>query len=199
MPAQSPVRWRSAYDIPQLTELLHKMEQIEIQLSKSKLTLMAIGSLAFIVVGICFVINPTKFISPFHRSPTLIFSAGLAGIIFFGFVGFYLFKKLFDKRPGLIISKSGIVDNSSGLSAGFIPWSDIKEIKETTVANQKFISVIVKNPQHYIDRQSTKFKRWLMGRNYKWYGSAIGISANGLKYNYDELKLLIQTWFKQNR
>ncbi len=175
------------------------MEQIEIQLSKSKLTLRTIGSIAFVVIGTWFVLNPSRFLSFICRSTTIIFISGLASILFFGFVGFYLFKKLFDKKPGLIISNKGIVDNSGGLSAGFIPWSDIKEIKETIIANQKFISVIVKNPNHYIDRQSTRFKRWLMERNYKWYGSAIGISATGLKYNYDELKVLIQTCFRENK
>jgi len=183
----------------QITIIKKQMEQVEIQLSKSKLTLMTIGSCAFVIIGTWFVINPSRFLSFICRSTTIIFVSGLSSILFFGFVWFYLFKKLFDKKPGLIISNKGIVDNSGGLSAGFIPWSDIKEIKETIIANQKFISVIVKNPQHYIDRQSTKFKRWLMERNYKWFGSAIGISANGLKYNFDELKLLIQTWFKQNR
>ena len=178
---------------------MEQKEQIEIQLSKSKLTLMTIGSFTFVVIGIWFVLNPSRFLSFICRSKTIIFVSGLTSILFFGFVGFYLFKKLLDKKPGLVISNKGIVDNSGGLSAGFIPWSDIKEITETIIANQKFISVIVKNPQHYIDRQSTRFKRWLMERNCKWYGSAIGISANGLKNNYDELKLLIQTWFKQNR
>jgi hypothetical protein len=68
--------------------------------------------------------------------------SGLAGIIFFGFVGFYLLKKLFNKKPGLIISNSGIVDNSSGISVGFIPWSDIKEIKETMVAKSETPTVV---------------------------------------------------------
>jgi hypothetical protein len=173
------------------------MDQLEIQLSKTKLTLMAIGSLAFVIAGICGVINPTRFISFLYRSPTFIFLSGLAGIIFFGFVGFYLLKKLFDKKPGLIISNNGIVDNSSGISVGFVPWSDIKEIKETMVANQKFINLIVKNPQHYIEGQPTKLKRWIVKRNYKSFGTPIGISANGLKYNYDELKLLLQQRFEQ--
>ena len=173
------------------------MDQVEIQLSKSKLTLMAIGSLVFVLVGIWFIINPTKFISPLHRSPTLIFCTGLASVIFFGFVGFYLFKKLFDHKPGLIISNSGIFDNSSGLSAGFIPWSDIKEIKETIIAKQKFINLVVKIPQHYIDGQPTKLRRWLMEKNYKSFGTVIGISANGLKYNYAELKLLLKARFQE--
>jgi len=173
------------------------MKEIEIQLSKTKLALMTIGSLAFVVAGICAIVNPTKFISGLYTSPTLIFFSGLASIIFFGFVGFYVFKKLLDNKPGLIISNSGIFDNSSGISVGFIPWSDIKEIKQTIVTNQKFINLIVKNPQHYIEGQPTKLKRWLAERNYKSYGTAIAISANALKYNYDELKLLLQQKFEK--
>jgi len=57
--------------------------------------------------------------------------------------------------------------------------------------------LVVKNPQHYIDGQPTKLKRWLMERNYKIFGTGIGISGNGLKYNYDELKLLVEKTFKE--
>lgn len=176
---------------------MNNIEQTQIQLDKSKLTSMLIGSIVFVVLGIWFVINPTKFISPVSQSITIIFIAGIAGIIFFGFIGFSIFKKLFDKEPGLIISANGIIDNSSGLSAGFIPWSDIKEIKETIVANQPFINLVVKDPQHYFDKQSSKIKRWLMKKNYKSFDTAIGISANNLKYNYDDLILLIQTRFQE--
>ena len=178
---------------------MNDIEQIEIQLDKSKLTSMLIGALAFVGIGIWFVINPTKFISPVCQSVTKIFVAGIAGIIFFGFIGFSIFKRLFDKKPGVIISLNGIVDNSSGLSAGFIPWSDIKEIKETIVARQPFINLVVKNPQNHFDKQSSKIKRWLMKRNYKSFNTAVGISANNLKYNYDDLMLLIQTRFQQYR
>ena len=173
------------------------MEDVEIKLSKSKLSLMAIGSIAFIVSGVNFALSPSRFVSSLFRSPSMIFISGITAIIFFSFVGYYLLKKLFDKTPGLIISDKGIVDNSGALSAGFIPWSDIKGIKETIVAKQKFITVVVRNPQFYIHRQPTRLKRWLMKRNYQWFGSAIGISANGLKYNYDELKALIQTEFEK--
>jgi hypothetical protein len=152
---------------------------------------MFLGSMAFVVGGIWFVTNPARFISLIVKSTTKIFIAGLASILFFGFVGIFIFKKLFDKNPGFVISENGIVDNSGGLSAGFIPWSDIDEIKETIIANQKFISLIVKNPQTYIERQPSAFKRWAMKRNYKSYGAAIGISANGLKYNYKDLKTLL--------
>jgi hypothetical protein len=79
----------------------------------------------FILFGIAFVISPETFSSVIVRSSTIIFLAGCIAIVFFGFVGFLLLKKLIDNTPGLIISENGITDNSSGVPAGFIPWSDI--------------------------------------------------------------------------
>jgi uncharacterized membrane protein len=74
--------------------------QIEIQLSKSKLILMLLGSFVFVVLGVCFIINPTKFESPIMKSHTIIFIAGLLCIFFFGAVGFFILGKLKDKSPG---------------------------------------------------------------------------------------------------
>lgn len=168
------------------------LKQIEIQLSKAKLTLMLFGCFLFVGVGICFIINPEKYESFIMKSSAVIFIAGILGILFFGFISVFLFKKLRDKSPGLVISEEGIIDNSSGVGAGFIPWSDIIAIKETKVVNQKFINIVVKNPQVYIDRQKSGFKRKAMQANYNLYSTPIGISANGLKSNYKELKALLE-------
>ena len=176
-------------------KIMSNSNPIEIQLSKFKLTLMLLGCFLFVGSGICFVTNPTKYESFIMRSSTIIFVAGLLGILFFGFLSFFFFKKLSDKSPGLIISDEGITDNSSGLSAGFIPWADIIAIKESKVVNQKFINIIVKNPQVYIDRQNSTFKRKTMQTNYNYFRSAIGISANGLKINYSNLKTLLEKKF----
>ena len=161
---------------------------LEIPLSKSKLTLMFLGSVVFVGLGIWFVTNPPKINNPIFGNPTTIFIVGLASILFFGLVGFSIFKKLWDKTPGLIISDQGVFDNASGVSAGLVPWTDIVEIRETKVVNQTFINLVVKNPQVYIDRQKSAFKRKLMQMNYNTYGTVIGISSNGLKCDYRELK-----------
>ena len=86
-------------------------------------------------------------------------------------------------------------DNASAVSAGYIPWTDVLEIRETNVVNQTFINLIVKNPQDYIDRQKSAFKRKLMQINYNSYGTVIGISANGLKCEYHELKANLDKTF----
>jgi hypothetical protein len=173
------------------------MNQIEIKLSKSKLILRLFGSIVFVILGILFVINPANFVSEIVRSTTFIFCAGLISITFFGFVGLLILRKLVDKSPGLIISDKGITDNSSGVNAGFIPWSDIIAIKETKVVNQKFINIVVKNPDEYIDRQKSSFKKKTMKANYKMFGTAIAISTNALKYDYADLKRLLETKFQE--
>ena len=174
---------------------MNDSNQIEIQISKLKLILMLLGCLFFAGVGICFVINPAKYLSIIMRSTTIIFLSGLLSILFFGVMFLFISKKISDKSPGLIISNQGITDNSSGVSAGFIPWVDIIDIKETKIVNQKLINIVVRNPQVYIDRQISGFKQKAMQTNYNAFGTIIGISANGLKIDYDELKALIKQKF----
>ena len=170
-------------------------EQIEIPLSKNKLTLMLIGSLIFISLGLWFVIKPPTISNPIIGNPTLILTVGIAAILFFGLCAIFIAKKLPDKTPGLIINNQGVTDNSSGVSVGLIPWDDIKGINMTNVANQKFLMLVVKNPDEYINRQKGFIKKKAMQMNYNSYGSPISISANGLKCNFDELFRILQDKF----
>jgi hypothetical protein len=168
---------------------------IEIKLSKAKLILMFLGCLMFVVLGVLFIKDPGKYKSIIMRSPTFIFIAGCAGVIFFGVIAFYLIKKLKDKSYGLIISEEGISDNSSGVSAGYIPWTDIILIRESKIVNQKLINIVVKNPQVYINRGKNLLEKRAMQMNYKTFGTPICISVNGLKINYNELKAILEKSF----
>src|SRR5690554_5511875 len=104
-------------------------EQIEIPLSKQKMILTLLGSIVFVGLGIWFLINPPKIRNPIFGNPTVIFIVGLVAILFFGLVAITVFRKLWDKKAGLIINQQGIIDNSSGVSAGLVLWTDIEEIK----------------------------------------------------------------------
>lgn len=166
-------------------------EGIEIPLSKTKMLLAFVGAVVFVALGLWFLINPPKISNPIFDYPTIILIAGLASILFFGLVAVTIFRKILDKKPGLVISKQGITDNSSGVSAGLIPWTDIKEIKVSQEMNQKFLMFIVSNPQYYLDKVTNPLKRNAMKINYKNYGSPISISSNALKTNFDDLKKLL--------
>lgn len=166
-------------------------EQIEIPLSKKKMLLTLFGAIIFVGLGLWFLINPPKISNLIFGNPTLIFIVGLASIIFFGLVAITIFRKFSDKKPGLIINRKGITDNSSGVSAGLIPWTDIKEIKISQVMSQKLLMFIVSNPQDYLDKVTNPLKRNAMKMNYKTYGSPISISSNALQTNFEDLQKLL--------
>jgi ABC-type transport system involved in multi-copper enzyme maturation permease subunit len=174
-----------------------QLEQIEIPLSKKKILLTFFGATVFVGLGVLFLINPSMFTSTIFRNPTIIFIGGLVSVLFFGLVAVTVFRKLSDKKAGLIINKEGIIDNSSGVSVGLVLWSDIKEIKTCSVASQQFLMVIVKNPQDYIDKVSNSLKRKAIEMNYKTYGSPISISTNSLQTNFDNLYNLLASRMKE--
>jgi len=167
-------------------------KQIEVPISKNKLILMILGSIIFIALGFWLIIvrPPVLFFNKADSAPIDLI-VGIAGILFFGLCFVYIAKKLADNNPGLIINSDGITDNSSGVSAGLIPWKDINEITKETIANQDFLVIKVKNPEEYINRQTGLIKRKAMEMNYKSFGSPINISSNGLKCNFNELYQII--------
>lgn len=178
---------------------MRNFETIEIKLSKSKSLLMLVGCLLFIASGVDFVVSPKRYVSIVAHSPKIIFIVGCIGIVFFGFLGLSILKILAKNEPGLIISKEGITDNSGGVSAGFIPWSDILAINEQVIANQRFINLVVKDPQEYINRQRSAFKRKVMQKNHDIFGTGIGISTNTLNIRYKELKRILEEKISETR
>ena len=174
-------------------------QQIEIPLNKSKIILMLIGSLAFIAIGCWFVIAPPTIENSYWGSPAKLTIAGYLSIVFFGLCAFVFLRKLPDNKPGLIIDDTGLVDNSGGLSAGRILWSDVEDISVMEIHSQKMIMLHVTNPQQYIERQKNMFKRKGMEMNNKMYGTPISITANGLKTSFDELLNILMNRLKQTR
>lgn len=170
-------------------------QRIEIPLSKKKTSLMLLAAVVFVVIGFGFVISPPAIRNSYWGSPAKIAIVGYASIIFFGLCAFVLGRKLSDNKPGLIIDQISLTDNSSGVSAGEILLSDIEDISVIEIYHQKLIMLKVTNPQVYIDKQTSTFKREMMQLNYKMYGTPLSISANGLRISSDELlTILIDKW-----
>ena len=112
---------------------------------------------------------------------------------------FFIVRKLSDNTLGLVISDKEIFDNSSGVSAGQILWSDIEDIMVLEIHRQKMIMLQVKNPQDYIDKQTSSFKRKMMQLNYKMYGTPLSITSNGLNISFDELLSTLTDKLKATR
>ncbi|WP_121809259.1 STM3941 family protein [Mucilaginibacter kameinonensis] len=165
---------------------------IEIPLSKSKIIKGLLGSTAFVAIGLWLLIRQPHIGNPVFDNALVKYGASIASIIFFGFAAFFFLKKLGDKKPGMIINNDGLYDNSSAATIGLIPWDDIIGVSVSSVMNQQFLIICLKNPEQYIAAQTNLIKKKSFGFNYKNYGSPIAISANTLQCNLYELKAQIE-------
>ena len=112
---------------------------------------------------------------------------------FFGVGGFFIARKIFENKAGLIIDQCGITDNSAAASVGLIEWEDIQEIKTLEIMSTKILLINTVNPEKYIGKAQNAVSRRIMKANQDMYGSPIQISPNALKISYSELHELIIT------
>lgn len=173
-----------------------------IGLSRRKLVLSILGSCAFVAAGAWLLsfdaarIRSGRSFNFFFNEPSVVYGTGVVSILFFGLCGLYASVKLFDKRPGLILNSSGIVDNASGVAAGFIPWPEVLGSGVYEVQKQKMLIIGVRDPQKYIDRGGA-LKRALNRANYKMTGSPVAISSVALKIDFSELVSLFNRYHQK--
>jgi hypothetical protein len=166
-----------------------------IELDKTKIALLLLGASAFVAAGIwMFSLDDASIQSKRgFNDPMSVHGLGLASIVFFGICGLFALKKLFSKKPGLVFNNSGIVDNASSVSPGFIPWSDVMGAEILEIQKQKMLIIMVRDPQAYIGRGSL-LRQTLNKANYKMVGSPISISPNTLGINFSELVSLFDRY-----
>ncbi|MDX1915645.1 MAG: STM3941 family protein [Methylophilus sp.] len=174
-------------------------EQTIIALSKNKIWMLIIGSIAFVAMGFWMIsMDATELAlhSAKYRNPLFIHGVGYACILFFGLGIFVGIRKLFDNNPGLVIDAQGILDNVSRFSPQPVPWRDIQGFGVAEIHKQKMLVIFLENPQHYLDN-ATSMQKIGFTSNAKLVGSPWVITASTLKTNFDELLNLCQQALKQ--
>jgi hypothetical protein len=162
-------------------------ERIEIKLSKGKGILTFLGAVAFVLTSIWLI----KFADNQERyDPIFVTVTGYVGLIFFGLSGLYIFYKLFDSKPGLVIDKDGIYDNSSAAAGHLIKWERITGLRVEQVMSTKFILIDIENPEEFMDGVNG-IKKKLMWSTFKMYGTPTSISSSTLSCDFDELFQII--------
>ena len=169
--------------------------------SRTKLTRLPLLAIGLILLG------AFAFFSLPHEPLTslvlrIVVLALLAFVVAVGFLlGTLYFRQIIKNGPGLVINNNGFTDYSSGLAAGYIPWTEVKGLKTVTLPRNKrrSISVILKNPNDFLDRQPNALKRKAMTVNFRNYGSPIQLSPNSLQCSFDELLKHLQSHFDRSR
>ena len=164
-------------------------ERIEIPQNKQRLIILLVSSLVFFAIGIWFVSNPGYFKNGMVGNPDIVSGIGMLTIVVFGLSAFAVGKKMIDQQPGIIIDKTGITDNSSGISAGHIKWRDIKEIKIVKLVNKKFVNIVLMQPVNKNTDPKKKAK--------KNDDVVVSISNNTLQCTFEELESTLKTAFEK--
>lgn len=171
-------------------------DETRIALSKTKMLLLILASAAFIGIGAWMLTLDAAQIEAQRRfnNPLFIYGIAWAAIVFFTWTGVVGIRKMIDEKPGLIFNSDGITDNSSGVSAGLIPWSEISGFSVYQIQKQTMLVVLLKNPKIYIDRGSA-FQRTLNRANAKMCGSPVSITSSSLKIDFAALQKLSHDYF----
>jgi len=105
------------------------------------------------------------------------------------YFAFKTITKVFTRKFGLVLDDNGVTDNSSELSAGFVPWSDVKEIGVRSLFfNKKAIIVIFKDPEEHINKYKPEsYKRKVAEASLKRFYSPIQLKTNYLDIRPSQL------------
>jgi len=167
------------------------MSPIEIPLSKKKLLWVLLGAMAFMAVGLLFILNPEPFTRRLLGSTVLVQVLGLICLLLFALFGWVAIQKLGSSKMGLRIDENGITDHSHANSVGLIPWENITGFQTAEVFKTKIILVHTKTPEAYIEQAKNLFGKKAMASNHKMYGTPVTLVANSLKTTTDELFQLL--------
>ena len=121
---------------------------------------------------------------------------GAVGLLFFGLCGGWSLSRLFSHRVSLILDREGILDNSSAIPTGRILWEQISRVGITTVSNQRFLGIDVKD-RSSLATSTSPFRRWMHDQNAGITGYPVNIPATTIDHSLEELEALIVRYWKR--
>lgn len=163
------------------------MERIEIYSSKKKSLLLLIGSVVFVVLGLWIFLEADNLTGWRARNPYFNRGVGIASVLFFGLGIFISVKRLIKSEIVLVIDSIGLNVNPKKSLTEFIKWSDINGFQEIKIHSTRIIIIGVKDPEYWLDKETSGFRRKLMQFNINNYNSPFNIAASGLDISSDNL------------
>lgn len=131
-------------------------------------------SLIFVGLGITFL--SLSFNDGFEFLLALL---GVISILFFGLGFVFFLKNLLIRKPALILSDDGLMDQSSYIAPGFLKWEEIMEVQFYQYGGQPFLGIITSDSELIIQR-SSGLKRLLNRMNKGLVKAQVSIPVNNL-------------------
>lgn len=157
-----------------------------------KLALFALGALLFVVAGL--VIG----LAAGWRPNVVIVLVTYLGVPFFGFCFLYLSYRFAVRKPAVVVSEEGILDNATYLGAGMIGWEEIRAVRTSLFGTQRMLVIVPKDEAAILARQKL-VKRLFMRMNKRLVNYIICIPENILPMTREELLEEIKRYRKMRR
>src|SRR5690606_34096341 len=138
-----------------------------------RMVMLAFLSLVFVLIGLVFL-----FVQ-FDGDTVIPKVIGAITVIFFGLCMLYYIKVLMKPEPAVIVTKEGIIDQSSYIRAGLVRWEEIE-------GSQDYLGIFTFDPDLIIDR-SSGFKKMLNRMNTGLLPSQVNIPVKLLNCSMDDL------------
>ena len=163
------------------------LDVIEIPQSTRKLWWTAVGAVAFVALGAVML--------SLSSQPLFVRVCGGASVAFFGLIAVYSIRRLRRPRIGLTLTPDGLVDQSSAVSAGLVPWREVTRLGEWSMSGTRCLILHVRDPAPYLARGNL-LQRMAKRANHRMVGSPIAVASTTLAIGFDELARLVQTYLE---
>jgi hypothetical protein len=121
---------------------------------------------------------------------------GLFATCFFGICGGWVLSRLFSHRISIILDRNGLVDNSSALPGGRIPWDQITRVGITKVSDRQFLGIDVED-RSLLAASRSAFRRWIDDYNVAITGYPVNIPSTTIDRTLEELQALIVRYWQE--
>lgn len=158
----------------------HATVQLAIARSRRKTLALAVLSCLFVTAGAWMVAEGATYLG----LPTSVI--GVAAIVCFGVALVFAVARLFDRRPGLVLSAAGFDDRSSGVAVGFVPWRDVRRLAVMSTMGTSYLAVFVEGAETYAKRGNL-LQRVARRANLGSSGTPITITSGLLAISFDEM------------
>ena len=165
---------------------------IEIARNKKNLAWFLTGGLILFAFGLFLLIYPQPFMTARMITPFIIEAVGISVMVLGGIYSYIMAMRMATVFPAMIISDKDIYDHTGTPGDGLINWDDIAEVRESEIRGKPHLTIVVKHPQLYIDRQRNPVKRKFLSLMNDKYGSPIQIPANAVDYDLRSLIVLLE-------
>lgn len=180
-------------------------QEIIIPLNKIKLILFLLGSVFFVIAGFYFFIYKPDILYLVRINNKIWLAKalgsliiGLIAVLFFGMILISCLKKLLIDDYALIISREYLIDNTIGFSKKVVPYSRIENLTHIKVDKNEFIYIYLSNPIEFIANQNI-IDSFFMKLNNRFYKTPLMINKHIIKYNFEELLVLLNKALKNYR